>query len=90
MPRAAPVLPWFFFFENRDLHSKIESSFICSMQLKSSFHLDSSIGKPEIRKPIHPAFPLHLNCTEVQGKFPTKPAWTLHVSQGLLLLKWLS
>lgn len=51
----------------------------------SSCHLQSSIGKPEIRKPMHPTFSVVLNYTEVQGQFPTQPAWPLPCPSGFSL-----
>lgn len=60
-----------FFFQNRDLHNQIKSSFFSLCHLGAFCHLQSSIGKPEIRKPINPIFPVYLNYTEVQGQFPT-------------------
>lgn len=88
MLRSAPQSHCaFFFFQNRDLHNQTKSFFFSLCHIGAFCHLQSSIGKPEIRKPINPVFPVYLNCAEVQGQFPTEPARTLHISQVFLSLK---
>lgn len=76
-------LTMFSFFQNTLGTAKPNSLTLCP--IGSSCHLQSRIGKPEIRKPMHPTFSVVLNYTEVQGQFPTQPAWPLPCPSGFSL-----
>lgn len=68
-PRSPTVAFFSFKTGTRTAESNPLSFTLC--HLGAFCHLRRSIGKPEIRKPINPVFPVFLNYTEIQGQIPT-------------------